>query len=519
MYGEKLQKIEVMAGYKKIILLAVIFAVSGLYCALFFNGYLGLSDGNDYAGLARSVIRGEGFQLGHLYPLAFAFSDNIPQPNNMWAPGYPVFLAAWFMILGMSDTAVLVATIFSIWLLIFAVYMLAGRLVGEKWALLAAALTGLSQTMLATALEGSPEPLTAALLVLSVYTMLSNKNRTGIILSGVFFGLAVLTRYQLIVLALPLLLFLSDRKLKSLVSWLGILFLILAPWLVRNYVVFGNPLFTLQTYGEFTKGMGHLNYYYYTYRSFTPMSFSYALSHFPFYVFKKFAAGILFFSWWTMVVLNFFGAVPFVLSLIRIRHFENVQKRFLWFGLTSLLLLIVVSSLDGIHLRHLVNIQGILVVMLVMGFIQLIQPGGLFKKRYLKVAAMVLLLLPLRFPYLEIELISNAHRIERDKEAYDNIKEQTEIGSVIVSDASDAVWWYTDRYSIWIPVLYEDLKTLKENNKADYIYLEKTTDYLGKLDDSDLLDFLDSTSIVSDIPPDRGLFRVEKADGGHVEEK
>jgi len=148
-----------MAGYKKIILLAAIFAVSGLYCMLFFEGYLGLSDGNDYAGLARSVIRGEGFQLGHLYPLALSFNDSIPQPNNMWAPGYPVFLALWFMILGMSDTTVLAATIFSVWLLIFAVYMLAGRLVKKKWALFAAALTGLSQTMLATALEGSPEPL------------------------------------------------------------------------------------------------------------------------------------------------------------------------------------------------------------------------------------------------------------------------------------------------------------------------------------------------------------------------
>jgi len=127
--------------------------------------------------------------------------------------------------------------------------------------------------------------------------------------------------------------------------------------------------------------------------------------------------------------------------------------------------------------------------------------------------------LPLRFPYLEIGLMNNAHRIERDKEAYDIIKKQTEEGAVIVSDASDAVWWYTDRYSIWIPVLYEDLKTLLENHKADYIYLEKTSEYLGKLEDSDLVDFFNTTSIVTDISPDRGLFRVERAGGGRIEEK
>jgi 4-amino-4-deoxy-L-arabinose transferase-like glycosyltransferase len=497
-----------MIDYKKILLLAAIFVISGLYCVFFFNGFLGLADGNDYAGLGRSIIRGDGFQLGHLYPLAFSFDENIPQPNNMWAPAYPVYLAVWFLIFGLSDSTILAATIFSVWLLVLAVYIVARKIVGENWALLAAALMGLNQSMLATALEGSPEPLTAALLLFSVYMLISKKNRITLLVSGVVFGLTVLTRYQTIVLALPVLIFLTDRKPKPVILWLAMMIMTISPWLIRNYLVFGNPVFTMQSYGEFTKGMGHLDYYYYTYRSFTPMSLSYALANFPFYVLKKYIAGNLFFSWWAAVVLNFFGAVAFIFALMRIRYFDGIRRRFIGFAVASLLLLIALSSLNGIHLRHLVNIQGILIVALVLGYIHFREHVKLFRNRYIHVAALILLLLPLRFPFLEIELKNNADRIEINKKAYELIKEYTADDAVIVSDASDAVWWYCDRSSIWIPVVYGDLKILLETHQVDYIYFEKISDYTDRLEDRDLIDFLSTTSIVDGSPFGWSLYKI-----------
>jgi hypothetical protein len=284
----------------------------------------------------------------------------------------------------------------------------------------------------------------------------------------------------------------------------------ISPWLIRNYLVFGNPVFTLQSYGEFTKGMGHLDYYYYTYRSFTPMSFSYALVNFPFYVLKKFIAGNLFFSWWTVVVLNFFGAVAFIFALIRIKDSGGIKRRFIWFGATSLLILIALSSLNGIHLRHLVNIQGVLIVVLVLGYIRFREHVKLFRNRYIHVAALVLLLLPLRFPFLEIDLKNNADRIENNKRVYEIIRENTEEGAVIVSDASDAVWWYCDRSSIWIPVVYGDLKVLLQNHQVDYIYFEKISDYTDRLDDRDLIDFLTTTSIVDGSAFGWSLYKINR---------
>ena len=122
----------------------------------------------------------------------------------------------------------------------------------------------------------------------------------------------------------------------------------------------------------------------------------------------------------------------------------------------------------------------------------------------------MVLLLPLRFPYAELELMDYADRIEKNKDVYRIIMERTEPGAVIVSDASDAVWWYCDRPSIWIPVIYEDFKRLLEIQRVDYIYFENSTEYLGRLDNDDLLDFMTTSSIVDGTPFGWSLYRITR---------
>jgi hypothetical protein len=147
-------------------------------------------------------------------------------------------------------------------------------------------------------------------------------------------------------------------------------------------------------------------------------------------------------------------------------------------------------------------------VALVLGYIHFREHVKLFRNRYIHVAALILLLLPLRFPFLEIELKNNADRIEINKKAYELIKEYTADDAVIVSDASDAVWWYCDRSSIWIPVVYGDLKILLETHQVDYIYFEKISDYTDRLEDRDLIDFLSTTSIVDGSPFGWSLYKI-----------
>ncbi|MEE9555265.1 MAG: glycosyltransferase family 39 protein [candidate division Zixibacteria bacterium] len=490
----------------RIAALAFILAFSCFYISYFFDGYLGLSDGNDYAGLARNIVRGEGFTLGHVYPLAMTFDPDVPQPNNMWAPAYPVYLAFWLLLLGTSDFALMIATIAVVWFLILLAYNAGSRLLNPSWGLLAAALVGLNQSVLKTALDGSPEILTAALLLLSVL-ILSKRIKGGVVLSGVIFGIAILSRYQIALLAVPAILYFLNKDKKSAFLWSGIILATVSPWLIRNMMVFGNPVFTLQTYGEFTKGMGHLDYYYYTYRSFTPMTFWYALGNFPFYLFKKFIAGNVYFALNFPAIVNFFGIIPLAYFARRLFNQEDAEIAFFKFTAVSLVILVGVSSLDGQHWRHVVNLHPFLAVSIALGLKSIIIGVPAFKRITLSIALILLIFFPARLPFQELELSHTSNTVRASLPVYELINSESEPGDVVISDASDAVWWYADRPSVWIPVLYPDVVRALEISDAEYVYLEDLSAFLTSLSNEEIIDFYSRVYPIHGEPASWTLFK------------
>ncbi len=238
-----------------VIILIVLFAFTAIYCSYYFGGYEGSGDGNDYAALARNIVSGRGFSLGHVYPLGLTFNAQIPQPNNMWAPGYPLYLSLWFSVIGIGDKAALYASIVALWLMILSGYLLGRRIGGDMIAILSAMLIGLSQVVLYAAVEGTPEILTGALIAFSVYFLLSPQKSVNLILSGFLLGLAFLTRYQIAIIGIPIAIMFMDNYRRNLFIWIAVILITISPWLIRNWIVLGNPLFTLQSYGEFAKGM------------------------------------------------------------------------------------------------------------------------------------------------------------------------------------------------------------------------------------------------------------------------
>jgi 4-amino-4-deoxy-L-arabinose transferase-like glycosyltransferase len=496
-----------------IILVLVVCAIAALYCGLFFGGYEGIGDGNDYAGLARNIVTGKGFLLGHVYPLGLVFNPDVPQPNNIWAPGYPVYLAIWFFLFGISDGAALAASVFAVWLFVIACYLL-GRAFGGTWmARMAAALAGLSQVILYTAIEGTPEILAAATLAFSVLLLIGKPRIWNIIISGILFGVTILIRYQVVIVAFPLIwvFFHHDRKL--IWPWLGAVVFALAPWLIRNMIVLGNPIFTLQSYGEFAKGMGRFDDYYYAYRSFTPMPLWYVLTNFPLDLARKFLGGLIFFASAFPMKLNFLGLVPLFFALMKVWQVELRERRIILFAFYSTILLILISSLDGHHDRHLLPIQGFLIVTMLIGFKYLITELGAIKYRIAVVLLGAILFLPARTPFLEMRLDIIANLARAVKPGYAILAQRVEPDAVVVSDVSDAVWWYGERNSIWIPATYGDLRFLITNETCDYIFLIDQAGFLNSLSDEQLSDF---AGLVEPVDPFLGpgtLYRVA-SDGG-----
>ncbi len=498
---------------KKIIvisILAALFAVSGIYCYHYFGGYEGLGDGNDYAGLARSIVRGEGFSLGHVYPLALTFNPQIPQSDNIWAPGYPVYLAIWFEIFGANDKAAVFASIFALWLLILAGFLLGKKVLNERLGLVVGALIGLSQVVLYSAVEGTPEILAGALLTYSVIVVIKKQDISRIFLSGLLFSMAILTRYQIAIVAVPFAAFFIYDKKKMLPLWAGVTVLGIAPWLLRNTLVLGNPLFTLQSYGEFTKGMGRFDDFYFTYRSFTPMTLWYAMLHFPFDLAKKFVAGLIFFGGSFPLRFNYLGIVPFFFGLLKIERMEGIQKKVVLFAFISAVLVVILSSLDGHHDRHLIPLQAFFVVATIIGFVLLAKGFGFFERRKLTLVLGALLFLPPRFAFQEMSLSKIAAESRSDLPDYSQISIIVKPDEVVISDVSDAIWWYANLRSIWMPVHYSDMKALFKRSDCRYLYLRRPIDYMNGLSDDDLLNFMVCAEPVPDFNGNGGLYKLNK---------
>ncbi len=126
-------------------------------------------------------------------------------------------------------------TIFGIGTIILC-YKIAEQILGKKCALISSIILSFTPFFIyynSTVLSGIPSTFFA---LLSIYLFIKNKN----FLAGIFSSIAFLTRFPQGLVFIFLLLFSKNMK-----NFLKILFgfiLILAPYLIVNYILFGNPL-------------------------------------------------------------------------------------------------------------------------------------------------------------------------------------------------------------------------------------------------------------------------------------
>jgi 4-amino-4-deoxy-L-arabinose transferase-like glycosyltransferase len=294
-------------------LIAALVIVGGAYDMIIFRG-LNDAQSMDNAQLARQLVRHQGFTTEFLRPQALAqlrdfamaqslqsgrpgdlfpaskFPPGTPKiiPDTYNAPAYPVLLAGWFYFTHPEFEQVatamsgghqysgdrLIPLLNQVFLLLTAVlvFALGIRLFDERVAWLALiaflgtdliwhyTITALSTTFLMFLVTG------ALMCVLEIFCVgeacFNNEDRSfgpawlwGLG-AAVLIGLASLTRLNVLILLVPLLLFLLIMPRGSFLLYLMILFVSLAmvaPWFLHEEAVSGNPFgsnFALMLYGE-----------------------------------------------------------------------------------------------------------------------------------------------------------------------------------------------------------------------------------------------------------------------------
>ena len=173
-------------------------------------------------------------------------------PTAMRAPGFPVFLAVLYSVVGERP-----AVIYLTFCLLGAAsclltYLLARELLSEGWARLAGALAAVNLPHAYFAAVYAPENLFVPLLILSAWLVVRHLKRDSfpsLVAAGIVLGYAALTR-PFALLLLPAFLaaiawsqwrrrsWLLTPAAALTVSFVSVIF----PWTARNYRVFGRPV-------------------------------------------------------------------------------------------------------------------------------------------------------------------------------------------------------------------------------------------------------------------------------------
>ena len=243
-----------------VLLLAVGLAVFLIKCTIVYPiEYAGHADAAAYAEMADSLIHGRGFQVDYISWYFIKYDPKISRPEDHWPPLYSMAIAPFFLIFGKTAFAAkLPSLIISCFLLPLVIYSLTRELSGSKFAGLAAGLgIMLYPVMFKSSLYCLSDVIYTFVICASVlFAAKALNDHRYFYPLGIFMGLAYYAKGSGFIPIPGYILFfviarrsirkvLTDRRF---LTSLLIAFLILLPWMIRNYVHFRDPLFSTQRF-------------------------------------------------------------------------------------------------------------------------------------------------------------------------------------------------------------------------------------------------------------------------------
>jgi 4-amino-4-deoxy-L-arabinose transferase-like glycosyltransferase len=204
----------------------------------------GIHDQVSYDALARSLLAGRGYSFTeNWYPFTPANT-----PTAHWSFIYPLYLAATYALAGYHPLAArLIQGAVGGALLCFLVYKIGSRLVNENTGLVAAGLAAVYGYFIYYNVALMTETFFIVLVLLTLYLSLElkeNPTPAGWVGLGVSLGLAALFRQTILLFAPFLLLWLFiELRVRGISLWyvaipIIITILMIAPWTIRNYMVY-----------------------------------------------------------------------------------------------------------------------------------------------------------------------------------------------------------------------------------------------------------------------------------------
>ena len=215
------------------------------------HGVLG-SDDRDYASIARNIVQGKGVVRNLAYPIDVQFFRKLPIPEFMHPPGYPLLLAGFFKLFGISDGSALLPSYLSYFLLIVLFFLFARRHLDRNQAVIATLILIFRREILDMSLVALSEAVYTLAFFGFFVVMVEAKSLKGIFLGGLLLGASHLIRENIYPFLLPLFVYLyfypEIPRWKKMLLFSGGFMIPIVPNLLRSLWATGSPFFS---YGKF----------------------------------------------------------------------------------------------------------------------------------------------------------------------------------------------------------------------------------------------------------------------------
>ena len=210
------------------------------------------SDDREYASIARNIVNGKGIVRNLAYPVDINFFDKLPIPEFMHPPGYPLILAGFFKLFGISDFAALLPSHLSYFILVLLIFFFTKRFLEIKTATTAAVILIFNKEILDASIVALSEAAYTLLFFLFLILFVKAKSLKALFVSAILFGLSHLIRENLYPLLIPLFVYLyfypDLPRWKKMIFFVAGILIPIIPNMVRNYLEAGSPFFS---YGKF----------------------------------------------------------------------------------------------------------------------------------------------------------------------------------------------------------------------------------------------------------------------------
>ena len=210
------------------------------------------SDDREYASIARNIVNGKGIVRNFVYPVDINFFEKLPVPEFMHPPGYPLILAGFFKLFGISDIAAVLPSYLSYFILVILFSYFVKTVSEIQTAVIATVILIFSKDILDVSIVALSEAVYTLFFFVFFTVFVKAKSLRDIFVAGILLGASHLIRENIYPFLIPLfasLYFYPDlpRSKKMIFFIIGILIPII-PNTIRSYIDTGSPFFS---YGKF----------------------------------------------------------------------------------------------------------------------------------------------------------------------------------------------------------------------------------------------------------------------------